>query len=177
MALTSASRIVGAHVLIFRDGSTITTGGSGAAGRSNKPGAADVLWYDIGIVDNFDVSLDREEKEIFSPLPGKKALYDIIESKRKLSYKFTGKELSAQSMELAFGSLNLTSASTQFNPLEGVTKKVWLKAQLYDQNDVLVLTLDHYGVLKIPALAFGDDVVSPAFEFTGLHSTLNTATL
>jgi hypothetical protein len=81
-------------------------------------------------------------------------------------------------VEHLLGTLNLGSASTQYNPLEGVTKRGWLKIQQYDQSDTLINTVDVYVYLTIERdTEFGEKEVEIEYSADVLHSTLNTGTL
>lgn len=178
MPLATRSVILGNHGFFFRDGASFTVPSAGTAGRTSKPGAADTSWIDLGILSEVTMQHEREERDIFAPTPGVMRLYDVIETKRQLSINLTAQELSAFAFELMFGTLALTSASTQYNPLEGATKKGWLKLQQYDQGDALVNTVDVYGQIKVSGeVSVGDNIVAAQFEFRVLHSTLNTGTL
>lgn len=178
MGLNREPKIVGNRCFFFRDGAAYTVPSAGTAGRSSKPGAADTSWIDFGIVREASVNYEREEIEIFAPTPGRKRLYDVLENKAQLTLTFTTDDFSALAFELLFGTLALTSASTQYNPLEGVVKKGWLKLQQYDQADALMNTVDVFCYLKIGGeINFGDGIVAPQFTARTLHSTLNTGSL
>ena len=99
--------------------------------------------------------------------------------KDKLSLKFKVSELSALAIETLYRTLSLTSASTQFNPLEGKTKKGWLKFQRYDQGDAVTLVMDTFCRLKVDGdVSFGgSDLTKVGFEALVLHSIYNTGTL
>ena len=178
MGLATAPKIIGNRCWFFRDGTAFTVPSAGTASRTSKPGAADTGWIDLGIVRELSVDHQREEIEIFAPTPGIKRLYDVLEAKRQLNITFTTEDFSAFAFELLFGSLALTAASTQFNPLEGAVKKGWLKFQQYDQADAQVSTVDVFTYIKIGGeLNFGDGLVAPQFSCRTLHSTLNTGAL
>lgn len=176
--MTTGSVILGHHASFFRDGASFTVPTSGTASRSLKPGAADTGWIDLGILSQVSIQHEREEKEIFAPTPGVMRLYDIIETKRQINIKLTGMEMSPLMFELIFGTLALTSASTQYNPMEGATKKGWLKLQSYNQADGSFNTVDVFVALKIASeITSGADIVTADYEARVLHSTLNTGTL
>jgi len=178
MALTSAARVVSNHVWFFRDGDAYTVPSSGTCGRESKPGAADTGWIKLAEVKQLGVTHEKEEHERFIPSPGKKVRYDVLESKRSINVSFTLDEVQAEGVEFLFGTLALTDSSTQYNPLEGTTKRGWLKIQQYDQDDVLLNTVDLFAHLKVNGeAAFGDSPAEFAFEGKALHSTLNTGTL
>jgi hypothetical protein len=176
--MNTGSVILGNHGFFFRDGDSYTVPSSGTAGRASKPGAADTGWVDLGILSEVTIQHEREERDIFAPTPGTLRLYDVIETKRQLKINLSAQEMSPLAWELLFGTLKLTSASTQYNPFEGVTKKGWLKLQQYGQSDALFNTVDVFVQMKISGdLSFGDNIVAATFEARVLHSTLNTGTL
>lgn len=176
--MNAAPRIIGNHAFFFRDGAAFTVPSAGTASRTAKPGAADTSWIDLGILRDLSVQHARNEVDIFAPAPGAMRLFDVLETKRQLSVNITAEEMSPLAFELLFGTLALTNASTQYNPLEGATKKGWLKVQQYDQTDALFNTVDLYVQMKVSGdVAFGDSVVAVTFECRVLHSTLNTGSL
>jgi hypothetical protein len=176
--MNTAPKVIGNHAFYFRDGDAFTVPSAGTAGRNDKPGAADTGWVDLGIINDLEFEHQREERDIFAPSPGQLRLYDVLETKRLLSARFTAQEMSPLVFELLFGTLKLTSASTQYNPLEGTVKKGWVKLQQYDEADQAFNTVDIYAHLKIGgAVAFNDQVVTAQLEARVLHSTLNTGTL
>jgi hypothetical protein len=176
--MNTASVILGNHGFFFRDGGSFTVPSAGTASRTVKPGAADTGWIDLGILSEVTIQHEREERDIFAPTPGVMRLYDVIETKRQLSINLTAQELSPFAFELIFGTLALTSASTQYNPLEGATKKGWLKLQQYNQTDAQLNTMDVYVQIKVSGeISVGDNLVTAQFEARVLHSILNTGTL
>jgi len=176
--MNTGSIIVGNHAFFFRDGDAFTLPAPGTTSRSVKPGATDPVWVDMGIIDSIGVTHARDEREVFAPTPGQLRLYDVIETKRKMEFKMACEEMSPLAFELLFGTLKLTSASTQYNPLEGTTKKGWLKVQQYKQDDSLFNTVDVFVQLKVDGeVKFDDNVVKCNFTALVLHSTLNTGTL
>jgi hypothetical protein len=176
--MTTDRIILGSHAFFFRDGSAYTVPGAGTASRTAKPGAADTGWIDLGILNEVTVQHQREEREIFAPTPGVLRLYDVKETKRQLLINLQTMDMSPLAFELMWGTLALTNASTQFNPLEGATKKGWLKLQQYGDNDALFVTVDVFVQLKISGeVTIGDNIVSAEYEARVLHSTLNTGTL
>lgn len=176
--MTTDRIILGSHAFFFRDGSAYTVPGAGTASRTAKPGAADPAWIDLGIISEVSIQHQREEREIFAPTPGVLRLYDVKETKRQLLINLTTQDMSPLAFELMWGTLALTNASTQFNPLEGSTKKGWLKLQQYGDNDALFVTVDVFVQLKISGeVTIGDNIVSAEYEARVLHSTLNTGTL
>lgn len=179
MGLALASYILGSHAFFFREGDPYTVPAAGTAGRNAKPGATDPAWIDLGVIEEASDSLESTEIEIYAPTPGRLRLYDSIETKDKLTLKFTTSELSAFAIETLYRTLALTSASAQFNPLEGKPKKGWLKCQRYDQTDAQRIVLDTFVRLKVAGDVNmgGGELVKVPFEAVVLHSTLNTGTL
>lgn len=170
--------IAGNHLYWFAEGVAYTSPSSGTCGRESKPGAADTGWIYLGVVADISLSNASEDKEIFKPTPGIKRRYDVVQTKRSITIKANLEELGPTAFELIFGTLRLTSASTQYNPLEGGVKRGWLKLQQYDQSDTIINTVDMFSFAKISGdVSFGDDLVKPQLEFSILHSTLNTGTL
>lgn len=181
-------RIVTNHCLVFRDGDALTVNGLGPdnavvatpanAGRNIQPASADTGWVDIGIVNSVGVTHDRTEVEIYAPSPGQFRLYDILETKRKLSVKFECAELSAFAFELIFGLSPIGTGAVNYNPLSGTVKKVWLQIQQYDQTDTLVNTCYLYCQIKVDGeLKFDDANVKPQMTAMVLHTVMNSGTL
>lgn len=176
--MNTAPRIVGNHVWLFRDGDAFTVPTSGTAARESKPGAADTAWIDAGVIEELSVEKTSEQKDVFKPAPGQLRLYDVIDSKHQLNISAKAMEIGALSFELIFGTLALSAASTQYNPLEGLTKKAWVKIQQYGQDDAILNTVDVFCHVSLGgAVAFGADIVTTDLKFRVLHSTLNTGTL
>jgi len=169
--------IIGSHAFFVREGDT-STSPSGSVSKTLKPVADDASWIDFGILEKSSVDRSAEEKEVWKPSPGKLRLDDILETKEKIMLKFTVKQMSALMFELAFGTLALTTASTQYNPGEGTAKKGWLKLQHYADDDTIRNVTDVYVHLKLGGeVSFADDLVTFDVEATVLHSSLNTGTL
>ena len=182
-----ASLTSGNHFFVTLEGATYAAGaagsvntGAGAADRLNKAKADDLSWQYGGIVSALSVEPQREEREIFAPSPGVLRLYDIIEQKRQLNFTFTCEQMSRLTFILLFGTdPNLmTDAQLQYNPLEGVTIRAWLKIQQYSQADAAWNILDVWAYLKVnSAVAMNDDIVRTEIMARTLQSTLNTGTL
>jgi hypothetical protein len=170
--------VLGTHIFFFRDGDAFTVPAVGTAGRNAKPGATDPKWIDLGVIEDSEDQRESEDIKIFAPSPGRIRKYDVIESKDELKLSFTTKEASPLVLEVLYKTLPLDGASAQFNPLEGQTKKGWVKAQRYGQDDQQRLVLDVFVRLKITnAVKMGGALLEATFEAEVLHSTLNTGTL
>lgn len=176
--MQTGSYLIGNHAYFVRDGTSFTLPSAGTASRTAKPGANDTSWIDLGIIRSTSIQHSRDTIDVFAPTPGVKRLWDRHETKRVLAVTITMEEMSPLAWELLMGTLNLTTASTQYNPLEGATKKGWVKLVQYKQDDTPFNTTDIWAHLAIDGdTEFGDSVVSPVFKATVLHSTLNTGTL
>lgn len=178
MALTTGARIVSSHAWFFREGDAFTVPSPGTCGRESKPGADDTAWVDVGIITDLKVAPQREVHERWIPAPGQKRLYDVLESKKQIKITFTTDEMSPLAIEHLFQTDKLGESSTQYNPLEGTTKRGWLKVQQYDHTDTLVNVIDVYVHLVIEQETdFADGPVTFTFTANVLHSSLNTGTL
>lgn len=165
--------VIGTHAFFAREA-------TGTSTRTTKPEANATEWIDFGVVEESGAEPSSDEKEIWAPSPGQLRLYDVIETKRGLVFKFKVKEMSKLMFELLYGTLDIGSGTTniQFNPLEGGTKKGWLKILHYGHDDALVDVVDVWSHIKISGeVSFNDDLVAFDVEARVLHSTLNTGTL
>jgi hypothetical protein len=177
------SYVFGGRVFIYPEGDVVTIaglGGTGAASATRKPGALDPLWIDVGNVVDADEDLDPGSPiERWGHVPGHLALLDEIDVKPKQTFKFGTDEVGPYHMELLYRSLRLNSSSTQFNPLESIIKRAWVKRQFYDAADVLRLTVDTWCKVKLTGglKMSGGELAKPNFECLTLHSIYNTATL
>ena len=178
MALSSRNRVISTHLSFFREGVAYTSPSAGTCAREAKPGAADLGWISLGNPPEFSVTKDKTEIEIMKGIPGRRVRYDMIHTEEKLDLSFTIEEVRAEMVELLFGSLALTSSSTQFNPLEGSEKRAWLKVQQYDQSNTLINTVDLWVILSIDGeVASNNQLATFPVMAKTLHSTLNTGTL
>lgn len=178
MPLASDNRVISTHLSFFREGVAFTSPSSGTCGREAKPGASDTGWISLGNPPEFAVTHDKTEIEIMKGVPGRRVRHNMIHTEAKLDLTFTIEEMRAEMVELLFGSLALTAASTQYNPLEGAEKKGWLKVQKYDQTNTLVNTVDVFVILSIDGeVSFTNQLATFPVSAKVLHSTLNTGTL
>jgi hypothetical protein len=156
---------------------TVTQTGTGS--KTNRPSATDAGYIDLGVIEG--ASIQREPGDaidVWQPNPGQFVLDDRIRVKGMMMVKAVTQEMTPFMVECLLRTNALTGSSTQFNPQEGPQKKGWLLMQCYDQADALTLLLHVYGELVIPGeVSIGAELVKPEWEFTVLHSTLNTGTL
>jgi len=169
MALsTIKSRIATAHIFIIRDGASITSPSSGTASRTLAPDASESTWLEWGPTEMFSIEKIGETIETFAGAAGRRVRYDVLRTNQGIDIAF----------EMVLGTLALTTSSTQHNPLEGAEKKVWLRAQLYDNDNALLDTIQMYGDLDYDgAMEVGPSIISPKFKFRGIHSIYNTGAL
>jgi len=170
--------VVGSHAFLYPEGRAFTSPAAGVCGRSAKPGSADTGWIDPGIVDSLKVAKSSDKREIFAPTPGQRRLYDVIEVNRDLKFTLALKEAGPLMFEHLFGTLPLDAASGQYNPLEGATKRGWVKIQQYDHTDAIVNTVDVFCFMEIDGeVEFGEEAVSYDLVCRVLHSPLNTGSI
>ena len=179
MSLVKGERAISSHALFFPAGKAYTVPSSGTAGRSAKPGAGDAGWINMGIIKMSKDAIGGEKKETFAPVPGKKVRYDIHRLKETLTHKFTCLEITPLAIQCLYRTLALDESSSQFNALEGVEVKGWLKVQRYNKDNSLVMVFDHFVDLEVSGEVdfSGEDMTTVDFEAAVLHSTLNTGTL
>jgi hypothetical protein len=179
MGLTTAMRVIYGHLYFFRDGVAYTDPTSGTSGRESKPGSNDTGWIDLGVNENIQPdSTQSGEDVLMKGTPGMRREYDVIAISRILNIRFQLQELSALAYEQIFRTEALSSASSQFNPLEGGQLKGWLLIQPYDQNDQALGPITVYGRLQVTSPpTFGAARTTIDMEHKVLHSTLNSGTL
>ncbi|MCX8090594.1 MAG: hypothetical protein N3I86_06600 [Verrucomicrobiae bacterium] len=180
MPLIQTARALAGSILFFREGDNFTLPAPGTASVSAKPGADDTGWIDFGPIQDGELDVSGgNEHEVWRPSPGRLVLADVIVTKEKATLKFTAGEISPLAIESLFRSnQKLNSLAGQFNPLSGDLRKGWLHAQLYDHENNLFLTLDHWVRLKCTGgIKLNGEVAQPTFEALFLFSTLNTAAI
>lgn len=177
--MTTAPRIAAAHLFFAREGASFSLPSAGIVGREAKPDGADASWIRAcGIVEDLSITPNEEFKKLVAPVPGRRVLWDERKSMQETEIKWTAQEFSPVAVEMLLGSGALTASSTQFNPSSGSTKRFWLKCQIYDDTDALLLAFDSFGVLKADGeLSFGSDFLKPKFSFKALYSTLETGVI
>jgi hypothetical protein len=150
---------------------------TGTAGRETRPPeTAD--WIDLGKLEQLEVEPKCESREVYAPNPGHIVLYDVLDTKFAMTFSFTANEVTPVAVEMLYKSAALDSAATTFRPLEGRTKKGWLRIKQYDQDNLLFATVYVYVHLKVSGkVTFGDNVVTVPFEATMLLSGKNSGEL
>jgi hypothetical protein len=155
---------------------------TGTSSALIKPAANDAAWITLGVVESHEDKLDDEKEEkIFAPqgTTGVLTIKDTVVTKQNLEFVFTTGELTPLALQAFYRTLNLTTASTQFNPLSGNVPKGWLKVQRYAQDGVAAFVADLWGRLKVTGgMKSGDgSIIKPAFSHLLLQSTLNTVAI
>lgn len=143
---------------------------------STKPGT----WTKRGIVDTVQIKTTRDKIEQEAPLPGRMGRVDVIEAGRKQDFTVKLKQPDPLFWQHVFASAALAAGSSvQFNPLEGGLVKGWAKFQAYDQSDVLVLNVELYCALDMPAGATlgGKNLLGGDIEGMVIENPLNTGSL
>jgi hypothetical protein len=181
--MNTAPRSLGSHAKFFRDGSAFTVPNpGGTTSRTAKPDITDPAWIDFGEINNLAITPSSNVDEIYAPSPGVLELYDVIENKRKLEFKFDAEELSFLSFELAFKCKPLTVAGGNYNPGAGKIIKGWIHVEQYDQNadddSDPVNVFDCYVFLKMDGdLKADENHVKTSILATKLQSNLNVGSL
>lgn len=170
-------RIAAAQLYFAREGSAFTLPSPGTVGRYSLPGSTDAVWIQAaGQVEDFSINPNEEFKEQIVAVPGRRVLYDRIKSMTKTECTWTAQDFGPLAVELGLASGPLTTSSTQFNPNSGGTKRFWMKAQIYDQDNAILLAFDTFGTLEIDgATSFGNDFIRPKMKFSCLYSTQESA--
>lgn len=179
--MTTKRLVIGAQAFFFREGLAFTVPANGTAARTAKPGAADTGWLNCGVSDWTFQNTSKTE-EFFAPAPGCRVLWDKITTAKGLKLKGKLMELQNLSYQMLLSTTALPAspaAGGQYNPLEGdPVVRGWLQLQQYNQDNVLVNTLDVFVAMTIPGdVAFGDKPVDVDVEADVLFSTLNTGSL
>lgn len=171
--------LLGAHAFFFRNGDAFTVPGAGTCGVASKPGPTDTGWIELGVIQECNISVASEKIPVWIPSSGSLRKSSTLVTKREIKVTIKVGQFGPFAIEMLFGTLALTSGSTQFNPLEGGNHVGWLKLQCYDQSDVQRLVVDLWVNLEVSGdVAFdGASLVSVTMEADVNHSTLNTGSL
>lgn len=171
-----------AFAWFMRDGDAFTLPAPGIAARESKPSGADPAYIELGLIQDWDPDYSGgQDLDVWRPSPGHLELYEMREIKARLNLKITGGELSPLALEIFYrASQKMDETTSQFNPGTAALRTGWCHIQAYDQKtDVLKLTMDLYGRIKITSLGKTGDgsIMKPTWEFLKLYSTQNTAGL
>lgn len=177
MAITNRYAITGTQLWIAKAGAT-STSPSGTVSSTLKPSADDAAWTQIPHISNLRTSRSGQKDIIRKPLPGRARAAKVLEYNVDLFYRFTLEMITPIFLELSRGSAGLSASDSQFNQLEGFDVEAWLKFQIYDQNETLILTEDvwaHLSASGEPTFDPESEHVTLDVEAMVLHSQYNTA--
>jgi hypothetical protein len=177
--------VVGSQTLFYREGLNITVPGAAVASASAKPGITDPLWLSLGPI-KWTKSPTSKTEEYMSASPGAYVTEDEIVLSRGLKLKGKLEKQSNFAYELALAAKSTAAlipdsptAGGQYNPLSSSpVVRGWLHVQEYDQNNVLINTVDYWVSLRAAGDTNNDDKAAETpIEATVLFSTLNSGTL
>jgi hypothetical protein len=144
-------------------------------GRNGSDVAKATDYATVGRCTQFTVEPQIEEREIYSPTPGKLRRIDVVEVKRavNLTAKIEQGGPYLWELSLATGALSLGAGTYAPNAATG-TMRVWVKIVQYDQTDLLRHTLEVWSRLKLSGSAqIGQDLVSYDITAMELYNPLN----
>ncbi len=181
-----ARKVIGTKNLFFREGAAVSvpaagTGSvAGPASATNKPDVTDPLYQNIGPV-KFTVSQTGKTEDYMSPSPGAYTLEDEIPLSRGQTLKGKLEKVSNLSMALrdSASAIPSTGVGGVYNPLSSAPNiRGWLHIEEYDQNDVLVNTIERWVSMRASGDTNLDDKASETpIEAKVLQSTLNVGNL
>jgi hypothetical protein len=155
-------------------------GGATTVGREAKPHKDDTSWVKLGIITSSSLNPgNMDEIKVHDSAPGHLVVDDIIAIGQERVLTFKCAEIQLESIRLAFATGPINPAAPQFNPDEGLSAlRAWCKWQVFDNRDTLMLTVEMWGLLKIPsALELTNTTLTEVtYEFHGIRSALNTGT-
>lgn len=179
-----ASYIIGTHLWFFREGDAFTLPDpGGTCGQEVKPGIApdlDPVWIDLGAVESFEPTVAQTDYELWKPAPGRLVLKDLLENKQKLTIKAVTNDVGGLAVEAMFRATqelaNTTGTEQQFNPLSAISRRGWIHAQFYDQDNNNYMNLDLWSRLRATGKFMGEPT-KPEWEMFMLYSSLNTGSI
>lgn len=172
--------VFGTHAFFAREGAAFTVPANGTVSATAKPGPTDTSWNSLGTAD-WKIKRERKRVDFMKPAPGKRVLGDVITVSDGMT--LTGKcyEMQNFSWEMLLGTLELPAspaAGGQYNPLEGVDIKGWLKIQQYNRANTLINTMDVWIDIAVDGdVDFGENPTDMDVTCKVLWSALNTGTL
>lgn len=177
--MNTKARIIGAHVWFAREGETFTIPTNGVVSRTAKPGANDASWDYLGIIGEASKEARREQAEVWGPSPGRLALKDVIDFKHQLTLSVTLRELGPKVYEYIYNTDRLNASSTNFAFFSSPQINGWVKFQAYDQENILLETLDFWAHLTVSGqqAVDGQRLAELQVQFQLLDSPLNAGLL
>jgi hypothetical protein len=173
--------VVGSQSTFFPEGSAFTVPGAGTASISSKPGATDPAWLALGGI-KWSKEPTTKTETYMAPAPGAYVAQDEVVLSRGLTLKGKLELQSNFAYQLATATAALPVSPTAggvYNELAGSpVVRGWLHIQEYDQNNVLINTVDRWVALKASGATNNDDKAAETpVEAVLLFSTLNVGTL
>lgn len=167
--------------MFFLEGVAFTIPQAGTAAADAKPGITDGGWISAGPI-KWAKSPTSKTEEYMAPAPGAYMAEDEIVLSKGLKLKGKIEKQSNLAVQLALATQGLPTSPTaggQFNPLGGSpVVRAWLHVQEYDQDNVLINTVDYWVALKASGDTNNDDKAAETpIEAMVLFSTLNSGTL
>lgn len=178
MSIATETISLFSHAFFVPAGTAFTVPGAGTASATSKPGAADASWQTgaLGDVEEFTTTPEAETYEKMAGRPGTLVRVDEVELSRKLTIKLKTQDVTPLAHQLLDGTLALSGASAQANPLEGsLLVKGWLKVQQY-AGATLKVTKDYWVSMRVTAVDpdSGKNIHQVEIEAKVLHSALNS---
>lgn len=178
--------VVGSQSIFFPEGAAFTVPSAGTAGVAAKPDVTDPAWVSAGAI-KWKKKPTGKTETYMEAAPGAYVATDEINLSRGVTYVGSLEKQSNLAYQLALqartnAGANLPNSPTaggQYNPLAGGPAiKGWLHVQEYDQNNVLVNTVDLWVSIKAANDTNNDDKAAETpIEATVLWSSLNSGTL
>jgi hypothetical protein len=173
--------VVGSQSTFFPENNAFTVPAAGVCSSSSKPGATDPAYIALGSC-KWSKSAATKTETYMAAAPGAYVAQDEVVLARGLTLK-TKIELQsnlAYQLALATAAMPVSpAAGGVYNPLAGSpVVRGWLHIQEYDQNNVLLNTVDYWVALKATGDTNNDDKAAETpIEAIVLFSTLNVGTL
>lgn len=162
------------HAYFARRGDSID---AVTVGREAKPDVSpEANWTDLGIVGSFSVEDNSTTEDILKGQPGVVSLYEVLKTSDMRTLTLEMVEMNALAVQALFNTGNIT---TTFVPgSSGRHLQGWLKIQMYNQDNELVIAMDVWADVMATGLnaALGTRT-GYTLSVRQLYSTLNTGNL
>lgn len=153
-----------------------------SVGTNGTVSAKATNYAEVGYVedDGFQVTPQIKEREVWAPQAagGKLVRMDVLQT--GYSFDFSAKILQNSFLlwELLFGTAAIVGVGSYTPVGYTTTKKVWIKAMQYDQDNNLTNTVEFWARVKITGTpVFGGEGVSWVLEGQQMYSAVQTGTL
>jgi hypothetical protein len=177
--------VVGSQTKFYREGLAITVPGAAVCSAANKPGITDPLWLTVSPI-KWTKNPTHKTEKVMEPSPGKYVATDVIATEVGMEYKGKLEKQSNLAYELTMAAKatggfipDSPTAGGQYNPLSSSpVVRGWLHVQEYDQDNVLVNTVDNWVALEVDGGTNNDDKSAETpVKATVLFSVNNSGTL